>query len=150
MKEKRTITAPTIICIVVVAAGGICVLLLPAVFQEAQKPVQTPVPHIERIEIVSYVIDGDTIALRNGERVRLVGIDTPELWPQEEQGGREAKEYVESLCPPGTQVGLDVDDSTPFDPYGRTLAIVYVKIDESWVNLNEELLRKGHAEPYPL
>jgi endonuclease YncB( thermonuclease family) len=149
MKEKRTITAPTIICIVV-AAGSICVLLLPAVFQEVQKPVQTPVPHIERIEIVSYVIDGDTIALRNGERVRLVGIDTPELWPQEEPGGREAKEYVESLCPPGTQVGLDVDDSTPRDRYGRTLAIVYVKIDESWVNLNEELLRKGYAEPYLL
>lgn len=103
-------------------------------------------PHIERIATVDYVVDGDTINLQGGEKVRLVGIDTPEVHPQEGPGGREAKEFIENLCPPGTEVGLDVDDLDSTDHYGRTIAVVYVKVNGSWVNLNAELLRGGHAE----
>ncbi len=103
-------------------------------------------PYIERTATVSYVVDGDTINLQGGEKIRLVGIDTPELGPPAENGAVEAKNFVENLCPPGTQIGLDVDDLEPEDRYGRTLAVVYVKMDGVWANLNAELLRRGLAE----
>jgi len=92
------------------------------------------------------VIDGDTIVLQGGEKVRLDGINTPEIRPNEEPGGMEAKEFVENLCLPGTEIGLDVDDLCPTDYYGRILAVVYLKVDGVWVNLNVKLLREGYAE----
>ena len=92
------------------------------------------------------VVDGDTIYLESGEKVRMVGVNTPEIHPTAEPGGLEAKEFTENVCQPGTEIGLNVDDLEPKDKYGRTLAIVYVRIDEDWVNLNAELLRRGLAE----
>lgn len=102
-------------------------------------------PFIERTAVVLRVIDGDTLDLTNEERVRLVGINAPELHPPE-PGALEAKEFLENLCPPGTLVGLNVDDMKPHDVYGRTLAVVYVEVGENWVNVNAELLRRGLAE----
>jgi micrococcal nuclease len=98
---------------------------------------------------VSYVVDGDTIHLEGDEKVRMVGVNTPELHSNnsdERRRAYEAKEFVENLCPTGTTIGLDVDDLEREDKYGRTLAVVYVNIDGSWVNLNMELLRRGYAE----
>jgi micrococcal nuclease len=103
-------------------------------------------PHIERTEVVGRVIDGDTIVLQGGEKVRLDGINTPEIGPNEEPGGAEAKEFVENLCQPETEISLDVDDLCPTDLYGRILAVVYLNIDGVWVNLNAEFLRGGYAE----
>ncbi|MDI6819820.1 MAG: thermonuclease family protein [Candidatus Hodarchaeaceae archaeon] len=103
-------------------------------------------PNIEKLGVVASVLDGDTIVIGSGERVRLVGINAPELHPEPQPGALEAKRFVENLCPPGTEVGLDIDDMRPRDKYGRTLAVVYVRVDGSWVNLNAELLRNGHAE----
>lgn len=97
---------------------------------------------------MSYVVDGDTIRLEGGEKVRLVGVDTPELLssdPDEKQRALEAKQFTENFCQAGENVGLDVDDLRPRDDYGRTLAIVYVEVDNFWVNLNAELLRRGYA-----
>jgi endonuclease YncB( thermonuclease family) len=102
-------------------------------------------PHIERTAIVDRVIDGDTICLQGGERVRLVGINAPEI-RKDDGPGREAKEFLENLCRSGKEIGLDVDDLEPTDRYGRILAVVYMKANDTWVNLNAELLRGGYAE----
>ncbi|MGC8816890.1 MAG: thermonuclease family protein [Candidatus Hadarchaeum sp.] len=110
-------------------------------FQEA--------PVIERSAVVSRVIDGDTIDLEGGEKVRLVGINAPELRSsnlEERELAESAKEFVENFCPPGSKIGLNVDDLEPRDRYGRTLALVYVDVDNVWLNLNAELLRRGLAE----
>lgn len=101
---------------------------------------------IERTAIVERVVDGDTIQLEGGEKIRLVGVNTPEIGPNAEPGGMEAKEFMENLCPLGTEIGLDVDDLDTEDRYGRTLAVVYIDVDGSWVNVNAELLRRGYAE----
>lgn len=106
-------------------------------------------PIIERTAVVSRVIDGDTIELEGGEKVRLVGVDAPELRssdPVERELAEKAKEFVDNLCPEGSEIGLNVDDLEPRDRYGRTLALVYVSIDNSWITLNVELLRFGFAE----
>ena len=70
-------------------------------------------------------IDGDTVVTTRG-RVRLLGIDTPELKGQGPcSQARAAKEYAESLAPPGTTVVLtnpaSVDNR---DRYGRLLVYV--------------------------
>ncbi len=103
---------------------------------------------IERIAEVQRVVDGDTLILSSGERIRLVGINTPEIGAHAEAGGAEALEFVSSLLPPGTQVGINVDDLRPKDKYGRTLAVVFVRKKGQWCNLNAKLLQLGLAEPF--
>jgi len=106
----------------------------------------------------SHVIDGDTIVVARdgqargwrGERVRLLGIDTPELAHPEhpsgpmadEPGAQEAAEYLRGRIE-GRYVTLEYDHER-FDRFGRTLAYVY---GDDGAMLNEELLLKGLAEP---
>jgi micrococcal nuclease len=134
----------------VISACGIVVLVCAVIVVVYSMSSPTPQlqgsPHIERTAILDRVVDGDTIVLQGGEKVRLCGINTPEIPPHEEPGGVEAKEFVENLCPPGTEIGLDVDDLCPTDYYGRTLAVVYLKVNDVWVSLNVKLLHGGYAE----
>jgi micrococcal nuclease len=95
---------------------------------------------------VRKVVDGDTIDVTGGERVRLIGIDTPETnAPDRPVGcfGREASRFVATLLPRGTPVRL-VGDAEQRDQYGRLLAYVYRKADGLFVNA--ELLRQGFAQ----
>ncbi len=87
---------------------------------------------------VTRIIDGDTLEV-DGRRIRLVGVDTPE---RGEAGFYEAANFIEFLCPVGSEAGLDVDDARPKDKYGRTLAVVYCRK----INVNAELLGQGYAE----
>jgi micrococcal nuclease len=86
------------------------------------------------------VIDGDTIEVGSGTRVRLIGVDTPETT---ECFGSEATLYGNELLPAGTRVRL-VYDVQRLDPYGRTLAYVYKLTDGVFVNL--ALARNGFAQ----
>jgi endonuclease YncB( thermonuclease family) len=94
--------------------------------------------------IVASVYDGDTLTLRDGRRVRLLQIDTPELGSGECYS-RAARTALLALAPPGTRIVLETDprlDRT--DRYGRLLR--YVK--RKGVNVNLELTRRGAAVPY--
>ncbi len=96
--------------------------------------------------LVRRVVDGDTIEVAGGERVRLIGIDTPETKaPNQPVGcfGKEASRFTSSVLPPGTAVRL-VGDAEQRDRYGRLLAYVYRKDDGLFVNA--ELLRRGFAQ----
>lgn len=88
---------------------------------------------------VIRVIDGDTIELEGGERIRYLGINTPEK-------GRlfstEAIEANDKLVA-DREVELELD-AQAMDKYGRTLA--YVWVGETMVNL--ELVRRGFASVY--
>ena len=76
-------------------------------------------PPVYRIDHVS---DGDTVALRNGQRVRLVQIDTPEVYFGTECYGREASATIKRLLAPGTPVLLFPGPATDrVDDYGRLL-----------------------------
>lgn len=109
--------------------------------------------------IVSWT-DGDTARVRIqglSTRVRLIGIDTPEISAGEratrqatELGrdvativalGRMAKSAAERLAPPGTTVRLEWDVQT-YDRYGRALLYLYLANGRM---INEELVRQGYA-----
>jgi micrococcal nuclease len=96
--------------------------------------------------VVRKVVDGDTIEVTGGERVRLIGVDTPETKdPNRPVGcfGAEASRFTTSVIPPGTAVRL-VGDAEQRDRYGRLLAYVYRGADGLFVNA--ELLRRGYAQ----
>jgi micrococcal nuclease len=92
------------------------------------------------------VIDGDTILLDGGERVRLIGVDTPELHREGtpvQYYAREAKAFTARLVE-HRRVGLAYDRER-HDRYGRTLAYVYLE-DGTFVNL--EIVRRGFGLAY--
>jgi micrococcal nuclease len=92
---------------------------------------------------VTSITDGDTF--RAGEeRIRLIGVDTPEVSFGVECYGREATAALERLIPVGTEVRL-VGDVEPTDRYDRTLAYVYRRADGLHVNLR--LAEDGYALP---
>ena len=98
--------------------------------------------------VLVRVVDGDTIVVDLGgqeERVRLIGIDTPESVAEERPDqcyGTEASDEVKRLLPPGTELILE-RDVEPRDQYGRLLAYVYRSVDDVFVN--EVLVRDGYA-----
>jgi micrococcal nuclease len=100
--------------------------------------------------IVERVVDGDTVDVAiqgRDERVRMLGIDTPELHldgATPECFAREAAAFTASLLPPGTRVRLE-RDVVGRDHYGRLLAHVYRVSDGLLVN--EAILRAGYAQP---
>lgn len=101
-------------------------------------PIITSIQQLDRVVNVTSIIDGDTIYIDYKEKVRFVGINTPEV---SESGYQEAKSYLEKRLK-GKQIYLDVDDKNEKDKYGRTLAVVLIDGE----NLNKELLCKGYAE----
>lgn len=94
--------------------------------------------------IVRRVVDGDTAVLADGERVRYIGLDTPELHhPRKpvEYYAREAAEFNRKLVE-GKSVRLEFDVQRR-DRYGRLLAYLFLD-DGTFVN--GELLRQGYAQ----
>src|SRR4051794_19506968 len=90
---------------------------------------------------IEAVVDGDTLTLVDGTRVRLVQIDTPELGTGECYS-RAASNALRRLAPPGTNVSLERDPTLDgIDRYGRLLR--YVRRGSTNVNL--ELVRQGAA-----
>jgi len=85
------------------------------------------------------VIDGDTIELEDGSRVRYIGIDTPET---NQNYGTEATQANSSLVL-GKTITL-VRDISYLDKYGRILAYVYV----GDLFVNAHLVREGFATVY--
>ena len=108
---------------------------------------------------VVHVYDGDTFRLANGEKVRLIGIDTPESSENKKlfrdaarsgqdagaiiRMGRSAAAYARKLLA-GRKVRLEFDVQTR-DKYGRLLAYAYRSDDGLFIN--EDIIRNGYAYP---
>jgi micrococcal nuclease len=100
------------------------------------------------------VVDGDTVDaiidlgfnIQIKERLRLYGIDTPEIRTkdlEEKEKGFAAKDFVKEAIL-NKEVMIDTTKGT--GKFGRYLATIYY--GENNTNLNEELLEKGYAKPY--
>lgn len=106
--------------------------------------------------LVTRAVDGDTLQLETGERVRLIGIDTPEMHESDKlyrdsdrskqdietikAMGRQSYEFTKRLVE-GKRVSLEFDVEK-LDRYKRTLAYVYLK-DGTFVNA--EIVKQGYA-----
>ena len=95
---------------------------------------------------VTRVLDGDTIVLDNGETVRLIGVDAPEIHHPEtpvQRFGEEATEFLERLTK-GFECTLEYEPNNIRDLYGRLLAYVFVGDRLA----NAEMIRRGYAYTY--
>ena len=109
-------------------------------------PTETPVlSAVSESFKVTRVVDGDTIEIEGGEKVRYLGIDTPETVDPRKpvqcfgvEASKKNKELVE-----GKTVRLE-KDITDRDRYSRLLR--YVWVDDIFVNL--ELVKQGFASSY--
>lgn len=116
-----------------------------------------PAPAPDRVQTitarVTSVVDGDTIRVRSLEAtrrsqytVRLIGIDTPEVYGGVECGGPQASAYMKRLAPTGRRVRLRTDPTQDtFDRYDRLLA--YVKL-RGGPDAAVAQLRAGRAAVY--
>ncbi len=100
----------------------------------------TPSQGSSQISFVQRVIDGDTVVIADGSRIRLIGIDAPEKGaPCFEESKRALQKMVY-----GKAVELAFDDEKR-DKYGRTLA--YIFADGTFVNLS--MVERGYALAFP-
>ncbi len=116
----------------------------------APVPFSPPIPEVKRERAkVIRVVDGDTlkVRLRAGPRVyvRLLGIDTPEVYGGTQCHGPEASYAAERMLPSGTKVRLRSDPSQDLkDRYGRLLRYVA----KGRLDVNRKLVVRGHAKVY--
>ena len=126
------------------AIGAICfVLLLRFVASDGRKPFNPD--HLpEGVYEVERIVDGDTLILVGGARVRLIGADTPEtVKPNHpvEPFGPEATNFTEQfVAEAGGRISLQMDRERK-DRFERFLAYVFAGNRM----LNEELIRNGLA-----
>ena len=100
-------------------------------------------PRERTTERVTKHTDGDTLWLSGIGKVRLIGVDTPEVYGQVECFGHEASAFVERTVPLGSEVRyrLGVEER---DRYGRALAYVWLRDGRF---LNRLLVARGYAQP---
>ena len=106
------------------------------------EPVDLGIPAAATDATIEYVHDGDTLFLTDGRKVRLLGVDTPEIGENPECYGDEATALVRSMLPEGTHVHV-LADAQPLDQYDRSLLLIWLD-DATFVNL--ELIEQGAAE----
>lgn len=108
-----------------------------------------PKPAVKRDRaIIVRVIDGDTVRVRFGghrRTVRMLGLDTPEVYGGQECGGRQASRSAKKLMPRGTRVLLVSDPSQDNkDRYGRLLRYV----ERNGRDMSQGQIRRGWAKTY--
>lgn len=92
---------------------------------------------------VKAVLDGDSFEIENGTKVRLIGIDAPDI-ETNACFSPEATNHLKELLPPGRPIRL-VYDTTRTDRFGRTLAYVFRLPEGLFLNL--AMVRDGYAIP---
>lgn len=108
-----------------------------------------PPQHIDESVRVNYVYDGDTLQLEDGRKIRLIGLDTPEVFSRHKNISRDIKVKGENakaalqqqLNRSNQRVSLAYGPQR-FDRYNRTLAHVFLPDGE---NLQAWLIEQGHG-----
>lgn len=122
--------------------------------------------HIYRVSSLEKVVDGDTIDVTldlgfdvcTRQRVRLLGIDTPESRTsdkEEKKFGLLSKKKLKEWCLKAVasekddiEIELRCPERDSRGKFGRILAEVWVLEDGVWTNVNKWLCDEGYAVPY--
>ena len=148
IKKRRKTAYIQLVILAVAALAFLTMRSLPRPFLNTQKI---------KVAYVSRVVDGDTLKLSDGERVRLIGIDTPELHYSNkllrdskrthrdietiQEMGKRAAMFTKGLCDKKkVRLELDVEKR---DKYGRCLAYVYL---EDGTFVNAKIMEEGYAQ----
>lgn len=125
---------------IIIISGVILVMIIASAYLLIQKQRQN------KVALVARVIDGDTFQLENGNRVRLICVDAPNVG---DIGYYEAQDYLEYLVLDKiVKLEKDVSDT---DKYQRLLRYVYAKTEaEKEIFVNQEIVKSGHAVVYPV
>ena len=87
---------------------------------------------------VTRIVDGDSFECGDAGRVRMIGIDAPEL--NQRPFGNQSRDVLAALIPVGRDIRLEFD-VRPTDPYGRLLAYVW----DGKTLVNEDMVQRGWA-----
>ena len=127
---------------------------------------QEPCEFIYRVSSLEKVVDGDTIDVSidlgfdvcTKQRVRLLGIDTPESRTrdlEEKKFGLLSKKKLREWCLKAVasekddiEIQLRCPEADSRGKFGRILAEVWVSEDGEWTNVNKWLCDNGFAVPY--
>ena len=128
---------------IIVSVTILLLIITPDITNAEGKPIT------DNYHYCSYVIDGDTIVVMidgRREKVRLIGVDTPEKdgpYTKKEPFSREAAVFTKKMAE-GKYVELKYDLERR-DKYGRILAYVYL---ENGTFLNAELIKQGYGKVF--
>lgn len=114
----------------------------PGIVEDDADAAAPDIPSTATPATVEYVHDGDTIFLTDGRKVRLLGINTPEIGEDAECWGEQATSELRGLVTEGSAVWVQ-QDVEALDQYGRSLLFVFL---EDGTNVNVEMVRVGAAE----
>jgi micrococcal nuclease len=121
---------------------------------------------VYRVSSLEKVVDGDTIDVTidlgfdvcTRQRVRLLGIDTPESRTsdsEEKKYGLLSKEKLKEWCMKAVasekddiEIELRCPEKDSRGKFGRILAEVWVSEGGQWTNVNKWLCDEGYAVPY--
>ncbi|MCX6160492.1 MAG: thermonuclease family protein [Ignavibacteriae bacterium] len=144
------------------SAGFILLIIIFVIIQQFRKPEDTTTVFNKGVDLfVERVVDGDTFVLSTGEKVRLLGIDTPEKYESKklnkdaEMSGQDKKtikklgmlasDYVKGFVE-GKKVRLEKEPNyDDKDRYGRLLRYIYL---EDGTFVNGKIIRDGYAQVY--
>jgi len=143
------------------SAGFLLMLIIFVITQQLRKTDDINTAGSSKVLIVERVVDGDTFVLSTGERVRLLGIDTPEKFESKkldkdaEMSGQDKKtikklgnlasDYVKGFVE-GKKVRLEKEPNyDDKDRYGRLLRYIYL---EDGTFVNGKIVRDGYAQVY--
>ena len=127
-----------------------CIAVLATACRPGAPPAPTTPSALGPNATMLRVVDGDTIDVTiagHRERVRLIGIDTPETKKPNtpvQCYGPEATSFAKSLLAQDTPLHLE-RDVVARDDFGRMLAYVYLAGDGTFINM--KIIRNGFARP---
>jgi len=125
-----------------------------------------PCPFKYRVSSLEKVVDGDTIDVNidlgfdvcTKQRVRLLGIDTPESRTrdlEEKKFGLLSKKKLKEWCLKAVasekddiEIELRCPEADSRGKFGRVLAEIWVSEDGQWTNVNRWMCEEGYAVPY--